>query len=288
VAATLARVLALRPQWEAALAEERNIVTWAALDSVDLALESGDVTEARQLLDAMEPGEDVPEVLYQGFAARVAALEGRLAEAVALAVDTTSDEKFYVLLACLRDVVDAGATPADLDALAAAAGDRWQPYLRAWRASVAADWEAAAAAWPEVLDVVDERRPRYVEADGWVELARAHHHRGDVEAATDAHRRALDLLAAWPGRRRTAAGRYREPLGRRPEPDAEPTPTPLDLTPRERDVAQLLAEGCTNAQVASRLGIATKTAAVHVSNILAKLGMQSRTEVATWWIRESA
>jgi non-specific serine/threonine protein kinase len=53
-------------------------------------------------------------------------------------------------------------------------------------------------------------------------------------------------------------------------------------------VARLLAEGCTNAQVATRLGIATKTAAVHVSNILAKLGMQSRTEVATWWIRESA
>jgi DNA-binding NarL/FixJ family response regulator len=143
-----------------------------------------------------------------------------------------------------------------------------------------------------VVDLLDERRPRYVEADAWIELARARHCLGDAESATDAHRRALDMLSAWPGRRRTAAGRYREPLARQTGPDgradAEALPTQQDLTPREREVARLLAEGCTNAQVAARLGIATKTAAVHVSNILAKLGMQSRTEVATWWIRESA
>jgi DNA-binding NarL/FixJ family response regulator len=47
----------------------------------------------------------------------------------------------------------------------------------------------------------------------------------------------------------------------------------------------LLAEGLTNAQVAERLFIARKTAAVHVSNILAKLGMRSRTEVAAWAVR---
>ncbi|MGH9209923.1 MAG: helix-turn-helix transcriptional regulator [Acidimicrobiales bacterium] len=54
------------------------------------------------------------------------------------------------------------------------------------------------------------------------------------------------------------------------------------LTPRERDVATLLAEGLTNSQVADRLFISPRTAAVHVSNILAKLGMSSRTEVAAW------
>jgi DNA-binding CsgD family transcriptional regulator len=292
VAATLARVLALRPQWEAAVAEEPNMVEWASLDSVDLALESGEVAEARRLLDAVQLTGEVSEVVHMSFGARLAALEGQPAEAVALLIDVAALEKPHVLPEALRDVVEAGATVADLDAIAAAACGRWQPYVRAWRASVAADWEAAAAAWQVVVDLVDERRPRYVEADAYVELARAHHHLGDADAATQAHRRAVDLLSSWPGRRRDAAGRYREPAARLSGPDARPdveaVPTPDDLTPREREVAQLLAEGCTNAQVATRLGIATKTAAVHVSNILAKLGMQSRTEVATWWIRESA
>ena len=49
--------------------------------------------------------------------------------------------------------------------------------------------------------------------------------------------------------------------------------------------AALLAAGLTNAQIAERLFIARKTAAVHVSNILAKLGMRSRTEIAAWAIR---
>lgn len=37
-----------------------------------------------------------------------------------------------------------------------------------------------------------------------------------------------------------------------------------------------------NGEVAKRLFISTKTASVHVSNILAKLGMNSRTEIAAW------
>ncbi|WP_188836686.1 helix-turn-helix transcriptional regulator [Flexivirga endophytica] len=50
------------------------------------------------------------------------------------------------------------------------------------------------------------------------------------------------------------------------------------LTPRERDVLQLVAEGMTNGQIAGKLFISTKTASVHVSNILAKLGAANRTE----------
>jgi len=54
------------------------------------------------------------------------------------------------------------------------------------------------------------------------------------------------------------------------------------LTPREREVAQLVAEGLSNGEVAKRLFISTKTASVHVSNILGKLGMSSRAEIAAW------
>ena len=49
-----------------------------------------------------------------------------------------------------------------------------------------------------------------------------------------------------------------------------------ELTAREREVAALLADGLTNGQLAERLFISPKTAAVHVSNILAKLGLSSR------------
>ncbi len=47
----------------------------------------------------------------------------------------------------------------------------------------------------------------------------------------------------------------------------------------------LLADGLTNAQLAERLYISPRTAAVHVSNILSKLALSSRTEAAAWAIR---
>lgn len=53
-----------------------------------------------------------------------------------------------------------------------------------------------------------------------------------------------------------------------------------DLTPREVDVLRLLGEGLTNAQVAERLFISTKTAGNHVSNVLMKLGVSNRSHAA--------
>jgi DNA-binding NarL/FixJ family response regulator len=52
------------------------------------------------------------------------------------------------------------------------------------------------------------------------------------------------------------------------------------LTDRERDVLALLVEARTNRQIANRLYISEKTVSVHVSNILAKLGVRSRAEAA--------
>jgi predicted ATPase/DNA-binding CsgD family transcriptional regulator len=54
----------------------------------------------------------------------------------------------------------------------------------------------------------------------------------------------------------------------------------LPLTPRECEVAELIARGLTNRQIAARLFIAERTADTHVSNILAKLGCASRAQVA--------
>jgi DNA-binding NarL/FixJ family response regulator len=53
-----------------------------------------------------------------------------------------------------------------------------------------------------------------------------------------------------------------------------------ELTDREREVLELLAEGRSNPQIAAELFISPKTASVHVSNILAKLGVAGRVEAA--------
>jgi len=55
---------------------------------------------------------------------------------------------------------------------------------------------------------------------------------------------------------------------------------PIDLTPREREVLAMVAEGKTNREIGTELFISESTAGVHVSNILAKLGVASRTEAA--------
>lgn len=64
-------------------------------------------------------------------------------------------------------------------------------------------------------------------------------------------------------------------------------PAPL-LTPREREVLALVEAGRTNGQIAAELFISVKTVSVHVSNILAKLGVSSRTEAAAWAHRHDA
>ncbi|MFP5416823.1 MAG: response regulator transcription factor [Actinomycetes bacterium] len=51
-----------------------------------------------------------------------------------------------------------------------------------------------------------------------------------------------------------------------------------ELTPREHEILTLLARGMSNGQIGRSLFIATKTASVHVSHILAKLGASTRGE----------
>ena len=68
-------------------------------------------------------------------------------------------------------------------------------------------------------------------------------------------------------------------LGHGAEP---PAGTSYGLTDREREVLHRVAEGRTNRQIADDLFISPKTASVHVSNILAKLGVASRGEAAAF------
>ena len=58
-----------------------------------------------------------------------------------------------------------------------------------------------------------------------------------------------------------------------------PGPDPLSLTPREEDVAALVARGCTNKEVAAELFLTVKTVEYHLRNVYAKLGVTSRQEL---------
>jgi non-specific serine/threonine protein kinase len=72
-------------------------------------------------------------------------------------------------------------------------------------------------------------------------------------------------------------------LGAEPHRAAEPaTPEGPVLTRRQQEIAELVAEGLSNMEIAQRLVISRRTAEGHVEQILTKLDFRSRTQIATW------
>ena len=91
-------------------------------------------------------------------------------------------------------------------------------------------------------------------------------------AADVAEQAAALGMAPWVERARGLAARPGEERG-------DP------LTPREREVAALVADGLTNREIAERLVLSERTAQNHVQHVLTKLGLPNRTQVAVWWTR---
>jgi DNA-binding CsgD family transcriptional regulator len=137
-------------------------------------------------------------------------------------------------------------------------------------------WRAAASAWEDLRRPYDAAYARWREAGA---LAATHGPRDELEAALAA----AHAHAAVPGSRHLLTAI--EALARRARVtlpgvrEAEDAPFP-DLTRREREVLALVADGRTNRQIAEELFITDKTASVHVSNILSKLGTANRGEAA--------
>jgi DNA-binding CsgD family transcriptional regulator len=152
---------------------------------------------------------------------------------------------------------------------------------RALGASDPALWETAAERWSACEHPYLESYARWREAE-------AHLDRRDRRAAGEALRNAYAIatgLRALPlaGAIESLAKRARinlSPVGTAKSHEQVDARDPLALTPREREVLSLIAEGRTNRQIAETLFITENTAGVHVSRILGKLGAASRAEAA--------
>lgn len=149
-----------------------------------------------------------------------------------------------------------------------------------------AEGRESAARWAEVVAAYEPLgRP--------AELARARHRLADALLVEGGHRE--EAAALLREARATAvalgsralredvellAARARLSLTPEKQAPAEAGDDTFGLTPREQDVLRLVAAGRTNRQIAEELFISPKTASVHVSNILAKLGVSGRGEAA--------
>jgi DNA-binding CsgD family transcriptional regulator len=238
------------------------------LIEASLALAAGDIAAARRLLGPPF------EASVLGFGARYAwplVWLGLRVEADAAAAGAPADAARSRTLRDLARTVPVLTAPAQAyraltDAEAARLDGRGQ--VEAWERAVA----ATTAAYPLCYT-------RF-------RLAEAYAIAGRAEAATatarDCLRLAEELGSAVTRDVRDLARRARLRIEvAEPAADGPQAEQRIRLTDREREVLALVAEGQSNGKIATTLFISPKTASVHVSNILAKLGVTSRTEAAT-------
>ncbi|MDN0199604.1 helix-turn-helix transcriptional regulator [Streptomyces sp. S.PNR 29] len=291
----------------------------ACLTCSAIALARGEVTEAARLLAEARASYGTHDPMPQNtlplatLTVGVAAAEGRLLDARAeleRALDTgfppgTQRYAWPLLLAAATAEADArGLRTAEqgraevLERLVTSAKSLttaapvWLAHEKWVRAELhRAEGRDTPDAWSEAVTAFECLERPY-------ELARVRHRLAEAlltaDSGEDERARATELLrlahavADHLGARPLAdavtllAQRARLTLSRTPDPapaPADPAET-LGLTSRERDVLRLVAVGRSNRQIAEELFISPKTASVHVSNILAKLGVSGRGEAA--------
>jgi DNA-binding CsgD family transcriptional regulator len=147
-------------------------------------------------------------------------------------------------------------------------------------------WAAAAKAWERLGEPYPTAYARWHEAEALLLGGLA---REQAESSLRAAHATASELGAAPLRAEVEALARRGRLDLETAAQGSPPPAPeppsaldrLGLTAREQEVLALVAMGQTNAQIAEALFISPKTATVHVSNILGKLGVRNRVEAAT-------
>jgi DNA-binding CsgD family transcriptional regulator len=285
----------------------------------DLALARGDLATAadraaavRAVLEGIQ-SHDEHHLPLARLETEVRLAQGRPAEAVAVAEDTfgrfsvlTSPRYAWPVLVASARACAAAAGSGD-EALArraeallgrlrtdagqlTAEGRTQQAYRLTFAAEMAradrADPGSLRAAWDEAAQAWQTASEPYPEATALLRAAEAALGAGDRDGGAARLRRAAKLaggLGAGPLVDEVAllARRARISLGGPDDAGDRPgEPDRLGLTAREFEVLRLVAAGRSNREIAGELFISSKTASVHVSNILAKLGVASRGEAA--------
>ncbi|MGH9247026.1 MAG: ATP-binding protein [Acidimicrobiales bacterium] len=274
-------------------------IEWFAVIQAGLALEAGDLDAAELYTAETKPPKPKAEVGVIGLDLHLALRRGDLPRSRALLAEQMAaiDRKGWVYPEQAHDLVAAGLraglTPDEVRPLAARAkgfrgrplapDDPWVRLLEAQLSEAEGRPEDAASAY---IDAAEELHPSDEVLAGQrgtahVGAARCLIAIGRIDEARVHAEKAAQFLRRWRGWRVEELEAVQRRLGLGPEVTGSDA-----LTPREREVVKLVAEGLTNSQLADRLYISPRTAAVHVSNILSKMGMSSRTEVAAWAVRE--
>jgi ATP/maltotriose-dependent transcriptional regulator MalT len=266
---------------------------FAVFRLADLRVRQGRFEEAERLLEGFDWHTNAKRSL-----ARIALARGDLAMALdfgRLCLESTppSDPDCAAVLALLVEVQLAGgdlaAADETLDQLSALAVDREDDRTRALAKLVeglvraARGNEQARADFQAALELFSELGLTLEAAQARVSLARALRSHAPAAAVVEA-RQALATFDRLGGiRDADAAAALLRELGA----SARTFPRGYGaLTRRETEVLSLLAEGCSNTEIAERLYISRRTAEHHVAHILAKLGLRSRTEAAAYALRE--
>lgn len=184
--------------------------------------------------------------------------------------------------ACLGDEQGAAAAAQELRAVAVAIGteplEASAAFAEGMVATAGRDHDPARRSFEDAVDLFDRGGMPFEAARARAELARSLVAQGRIEPARGEARAALKVLsglgAADECSRATALLRELE------EADGVEGRF-AGLTPREREVLRLVAEGLGNQEIAARLVLSEHTVHRHVANILGKLGTSSRTAAAT-------
>jgi DNA-binding CsgD family transcriptional regulator/tetratricopeptide (TPR) repeat protein len=268
--------------------------TWSVIHEAILRCHRGDLDAADALLEALGEVED-PDERSSLIVARayVAALRGDADRVRSLMAGFAEDRgatspkgrrglTVLALRAGVRpqDVRSFLNSLPDLDPASVSYDPTSAAAAEAALLAAEGDHEAAVAHLEMALAPDGRRRPAARIAWFRIDLARSLLALGRANEAVPHAVEAGRLLERWPGWLADEAQALLRRLGVGPVREG-----PEALTAREREVAALLAEGLSNAELADRLFISVRTAAVHVSHILNKLGMSSRAEVAAWAVR---
>jgi DNA-binding CsgD family transcriptional regulator len=277
---------------ELAGAGHRSRCVDPAVKLAEVRLRQGRFEEAASLLDGRQ---GLPEATLPAAELHLARGDTSLAISVLLRRLNAVGRDGLLAGPLLSSLVEAHLAAGDVDAAVAAgetleraAADGGHPLLMAY-ASLARGRIAVVRELPAVDDLTAaadrlERFDRDLEAArARLELAMAVH---DPVVAIAEARRASAVFERLDARRDgDCAAALLRTLGERPAPGPRDTDI---LTRREREVLALVGEGLTNAEIASRLFISTKTAGHHVSSVLAKLGLRNRQEAAALAIRRAS